>query len=278
MKRDRIWFVPVGGLANRMRAIDSAVALSRQCNSTLHIVWFKDQGLNCRFDQLFAPFELPGVTVSEASGPDYLLYDRPRRKNLFIPRLFQQPIFDRRLYEKKILQCLRQQFDFEEWARGHKVYIASFSYFYKLHNENERFAIFKPQPLLQQEIEARMAQFGPHTIGVHIRRTDHTIAIAQSPTYLFVNRMQEEIDRHADTKFYLATDSEEDKALISARFGDRVLYSPHRANRNSIEGMREALIELYLLSHTNQILGSAQSSYSETAAQIGHIPYELLKK
>lgn len=278
MKRDSIWFVPVGGLANRMRAIDSAVALSRQCNSPLHIVWFKDQGLKCRFDQLFAPFDLPGVTVSEASGLDYLLYDRPRRKNLFIPRLFQQPIFDRRLYEIKILQRLREQFDFEEWARGHKVYIASFSYFYKLHNEEERFAIFKPLPLLQQEIEARMSQFGPHTIGVHIRRTDHIFAIAQSPTSLFIDRMQEEIEHHTDTQFYLATDSEEDKALISAQFGDRVLCSPHQANRHSAEGIREALIELYLLSHTQQILGSAQSSYSKAAALIGHIPYELLQK
>lgn len=75
-----------------------------------------------------------------------------------------------------------------------------------------------------------------------------------------------------------ATDSEEDKALITSRFGDRVFCSPHRADRNSLEGMREALIELYLLSHTRQVLGSVHSSYSETAAQIGHIPYELLQE
>ena len=56
MKKESIWLVPVGGLANRMKAIDSAVALSRQCGSELHIVWFKDPGLNCRFDQLFAPY------------------------------------------------------------------------------------------------------------------------------------------------------------------------------------------------------------------------------
>lgn len=90
--------------------------------------------------------------------------------------------------------------------------------------------------------------------------------------------MQQEIDCNADTTFYLATDSEEDKALITARFGDRVFCSPHRADRNSLEGMREALIELYLLSHTRQVLGSVHSSYSETAAQIGHIPYELLQE
>ena len=82
MKKESIWLVPVGGLANRMRAIDSAVALSRQCGSELHIVWFKDPGLNCRFDQLFAPIDQPRVTVTEASKLDLLRYDRPRRQRL----------------------------------------------------------------------------------------------------------------------------------------------------------------------------------------------------
>lgn len=178
MKKESIWLVPVGGLANRMRAIDSAVALSRQCGSELHIVWFKDPGLNCRFDQLFAPIDRPGVTVTEASRLDLLRYDRPRRKNFFIPRLFQQPAFDRRMYEMDTSRRFREHFDFEAWARGHKVYIAAFVYFYEPRTEWDRFALF----------------------------------------------------------------------------------------------------ELYLLSHTRQVLGSVHSSYSETAAQIGHIPYELLQK
>lgn len=278
MKKESIWLVPVGGLANRMRAIDSAVALSRQCGSELHIVWFKDPGLNCRFDQLFSPIDQPGVTVAEASKLDLLRYDRPRRKNFFIPLLFQQPAFDRRMYEMETSRHFHEHFDFEAWARGHKVYIAAFVYFYEPRTEWDRFALFEPQPLLMQEIEARRARFSAHTIGVHIRRTDNAISIAQSPTRLFVDRMQQEIERNADTTFYLATDSEEDKALITSRFGDRVFCSPHRADRNSLEGMREALVELYLLSHTRQVLGSVHSSYSETAAQIGHIPYELLQE
>ena len=51
MKKRYILLVPVGGLANRMKAIDSAIKLSRKTNSELHIIWFKDRGLNCRFDQ-----------------------------------------------------------------------------------------------------------------------------------------------------------------------------------------------------------------------------------
>ena len=46
MKKRYILLVPVGGLANRMKAIDSAIKLSRKANSELHIIWFKDRGLN----------------------------------------------------------------------------------------------------------------------------------------------------------------------------------------------------------------------------------------
>lgn len=278
MKRESICLVPVGGLANRMKAIDSAVALSRQCNSNLHIVWFKDQGLNCRFDQLFQPIDMPGVTVTEASWSDYVRYDRPRRKNLFIPRLFQKPTFDSCLYEMEIRRLYQENFDFPAWARNRRVYLAAFVYFYEPGEAWDRFAIFKPLPHLLQEIENRQSQFGPHTIGVHIRRTDNTISIDQSPTHLFIDRMEQEVNLDADCRFYLATDSEEDKKLITQRFGNRVLFSPHPARRNTLDGMREALVELYLLAHTRQVLGSVHSSYSETAAQIGHIPYELLRK
>lgn len=71
MKKRYILLVPVGGLANRMKAIDSAIKLSRKTNSELHIIWFKDRGLNCRFDQLFEPIDLPNVKITEATWSDY---------------------------------------------------------------------------------------------------------------------------------------------------------------------------------------------------------------
>lgn len=277
MKKKYILLVPVGGLANRMKAIDSAVALRERTNSDLHIVWFRDSGLNCRFDQLFERIDIPGVTVTEATFPDLLRYDRPRRKNLFLPRLFQQWQFDSRIYEMQTLQLFYNNFDFYNWAANRNVYIAAFVYFYPAPKDWDCFSIFKPLPDLAQEIESRRAGFGTNTIGVHIRRTDNAISIAQSPTHLFINRMEKELEQNNDTTFYLATDSEEEKAFIIERFGEKILFSTQKADRNTPAGIQEALIELYLLSHTQQVLGSVHSSYSETAAQIGRIPYELLQ-
>ena len=247
MKKKYILLVPVGGLANRMKAIDSAIKLSRKTNSELHIIWFKDRGLNCRFDQLFEPIDLPNVKITEATWSDYLLYDRPRQKNIFIPSLFQKATFDNCIYEKQALHLFYENFDFYDWAKNRKVYIASFVYFYSPEDENDRFSVFRPLASILQEIDTRCSLFGTNTVGVHIRRTDNTLSIAQSPTRLL------------------------------NRFGNRVFTSVHKADRNSLEGMQEALVELYLLSHTRHVLGSVHSSFSETAAQIGKIPYELLR-
>lgn len=39
-----ITLVPVGGLANRMKAIDAAIALAQKVSTELRIIWYKDQG------------------------------------------------------------------------------------------------------------------------------------------------------------------------------------------------------------------------------------------
>ena len=49
--RPSMTLVPVGGLANRMKAIDAAIQLISGTDISLKIYWFRDQGLNCRFDQ-----------------------------------------------------------------------------------------------------------------------------------------------------------------------------------------------------------------------------------
>ena len=53
----KITFVPVGGLANRMRAVASAVMLAGKTKSELSIIWFRDWALNAPFYQLFKPVD-----------------------------------------------------------------------------------------------------------------------------------------------------------------------------------------------------------------------------
>ncbi len=274
-----ITLIPVGGLANRMKAIDSAIALAEETRNALKVIWFKDQGLNCSFQELFQPI-LPQetyISVKEACLTDLLINDRPRKKNLYLPWLFQKLRFDKVLYEQETTRMFYNHFDFAAWCRQQNVYIASCVYF---HTSTHKlpFTVFRPTLQLQKKIENVTADFYPNTIGVHIRRTDNIVSIQESPTELFIQRMQEEINRQPDTRFYLATDSEQDKQRLVETFGSHLITSPHKADRNSREGIENALVEMYALSHTRHILGSAKSSYSETAAQLGHITCEIIKR
>ena len=99
----KITFVPVGGLANRMRAVASAVTLAAKSDSDLSIVWFQDWALNAPFSQLFKPVDRKIACLRDASRLDYALLDRPRSRNFHFPLLFQKLFFKSCLYERSIL-------------------------------------------------------------------------------------------------------------------------------------------------------------------------------
>ena len=192
-----------------------------------------------------------------------------------MPRPFQRVLFDECIYENEATQLFYRKFDFRSWTKGKNVYIASCVYFHP-QTSYPLFSIFRPTGKIQEQIRTFTRTFSRPTIGIHIRRTDNIASITQSPTELFIDKMQEEIGRNEDCQFYVATDSEEEKKRLKEIFGERILTLPRAADRNSISGMQDALIELYVLSHTQKIWGSMQSSYSETAAQISNIRCELL--
>lgn len=94
--------VPIGGLANRMLAITSAIHFCLQHKVQLRIVWFRDWGMGADFHDLFelAP-DMGNVEVIDAKWYHYI-YDRPRKRNLWLPYLYQKFAFGYRAYENLI--------------------------------------------------------------------------------------------------------------------------------------------------------------------------------
>ncbi|MEA4904989.1 MAG: glycosyl transferase, partial [Petrimonas sp.] len=88
--KSSVTLIPYGGLANRMKAIEALIVLTQDTDISATAIWFKDQGLNCSFEQLFQPLKIPRLTLRNAILTDYILNDRPRKKNFFIPHLFQK--------------------------------------------------------------------------------------------------------------------------------------------------------------------------------------------
>lgn len=272
----KITFVPVGGLANRMRAVASAVTLAGRTASELQIVWFEDWALNAPFFRLFNPVEEAVCRLRDASRLDYALLDRPRSRNLHFPRVYQTLRFHSCLYERSITPLCKKNFDFEAWARqGGDVYMASYTAFQK-YDYAWISRLFVPVDEIAKEVEGRCLEFPEEVIGVHIRRTDNLASIQQSPIELFYQKLDKDISENNRVGIYVATDSEEVKRAMKKRYGNRIHSSDKQASRSSLEGIRDGIADMYTLARTRKIYGSFQSSFSEMASQIGSASLEIL--
>jgi len=275
MKNTKFVLVPVGGLANRMRAIASAILLSQRFHRTLEVIWFKDQALNATFSSMFESISLPNIEIRDAVFSDYILYDRPRRRNLYIPGIPQRILFCKRIYEETSRQRILDNASYPELAKSGSIYIASFV---KLTNEDFDYSIFKPVSEIQIEINTIAEKLGDFCVGIHIRRGDNIFSISESPLELFFDRMDKELEANPTVIFYMATDSNEVKEKSKQRYKDHIILLNHEADRLSIEGMQDAVLELYLLASTKKIIGSFHSTFALLASEIGLQPYEEVRK
>ena len=273
----KITLVPLGGLANRMRAIVSGYALSQAAGMPLDVVWLRNNDLNAPFYALFRPLGL-GIGLTECSRFDALLkYNVPLKRNLYLPALYQRQHFTTRLNDTRLCTLLEQPEKMMALVADGRCLIASGLSFFPADDQLFK-ALFVPADEITFEIERRCSTFPANTIGLHIRRTDNTTAIAESPASLFLQQMEQEVQNDDKVHFYLATDSETIKEQLQAHFGTRILTSPHRADRRSVEGMKEAVVELYTLAHTRRFYGSYYSSFSDLAAILSDRPHTILRK
>ncbi len=272
-KKGSLTLVPSGGLANRMRAIVSAYALTKAIESKLKVIWFQDWALHAPFHSIFEPIEL--FPVREATCYDKIIYDRARRKNIWIPALPQRIIFERHIKEQMITPLKNQCFDFESWAQGHRCYMSCYQVFGSF-PDTLYHQLLHPVKEVIQIVDERRSQFSEYTIGLHIRRTDHTEAARRSPLELFIKNIKKEIENNNNCSFFLATDSNEVKSELTSLFGKRIITSKEEALRNNIEGIRGGLADMWTLANTTKIYGSALSSFSPMAASIGGIPLEVV--
>lgn len=274
MRRGKLKFVPAGGLANRMMAVASAYMLQEKADIELQILWFQDWALHAPFHSIFVPPS--GLNVKDATWSDLLLYDRARRKNLWIPALPQKLLFERRIKEDEVDMLKRQGFDFNKWAQGHRCYMSCYCTFGVIPDRIYR-QLFRPVAEVMQVVDSNRSQFSSHTIGLHIRRTDHALAIANSPDELFIKKVEEEIEAHVKTRVYLATDSNHVKETFRRRFGNRIITPTDEASRDSISGILGGLVDMYTLAATNMIYGSVGSTFSLMASKLGGIGLEVLR-
>lgn len=282
---NRLLLNPLGGLANRMRFIAASLTLAKEIGAAYRIIWLRNWEIGASFEQIFdVPDDLSGLIDYPSSLRYSLLYSIPRKKNLYFSSLTRRrfalaiddsssPMIDiirgdssdERL--RGMLCAVKSRGDVLIQG-GTNIYTYSAEYYKSL---------FKLKRDLQFRVDEVVGRLGQHAVGVHIRRTDNKMSIDNSPESVFEKAMLKELENSPSTKFYLATDSEDVKARFKAKFGERVLVSSSVARRDTLAGIEDAAVEMFVLAHTTKIYGSFYSSFSEAAAMLGDIPLVILK-
>ena len=143
-----------GGLANKMRAIDSSIALCGKLGCAAELLWFTSgKSINARFDDLFEPIRLPNVVVRDIGVCDRWLYGLSRKRNLFIPGLLRSALFPGRCWDGDgIMRFVRQgTLDAVFQAAAKTGYLIDCL---QMIPTEDRFSMFRPLPPIQQEIDA----------------------------------------------------------------------------------------------------------------------------
>lgn len=266
MENMKITLVPIAGLCNRMNAITSGLLYKKHHPETeLGILWWKTHDCCADWCDLFE--ELPSQYSCSVQKLRSLLKDRPATpRNLYIPRKCRKWFYD---FE---MNPSYRAVDFDELVAGKKkVFVACHNNWNQFLITESLADIFIPQAELRVKIENITSDWKNDVVGLHIRRTDNTWAIKNSPIEKFYRQMDEEINKNNNVRFYLATDDEEVKKEMKARYGARIITLDVSLKRNSVQGMKDAVVDLFCLGKTTKIFGSHHSTYSIVASQLYNI-------
>ncbi len=248
-----IFIEPIGGLCNRMRAINSAYHLALDLGQELTVIWTAKAELNCPFGKLFI---IPSsVNVIENKGKTARRYKLQR----YFSNLYLNEEAVGRLNEDN------HGISKDLFRQKKRIYIHTGYQFYRTENYSK---LFIPTKEICKRIDEQKRNWKGRVVGVHVRRTDNKQAIQGSSTDGFIAQMKKEIYGEPNTNFFLATDSDIESEALRKRFGSRIYMQENKkCERDSEEGMKAALVDLLCLAGTEKLIGSYWSSFSDLSSE-----------
>ena len=257
---------PLGGLCNRLRALDSAIAFAEENSIRLSVVWILGPSCNCRFSDLFMIPKKVCKLFEPVVGPlEFLLRRIVDVCCVVLPDYFVDLWRIKELRSELGSDCRGIGDYLRRSAGDHSIFLHSYSRFY-YSSSSAPFSSFVPKKPIQDVIDGYGVE---NMIGVHIRRTDNQRSIINAPFEKFVQYMQAEIDADCDAMFFLATDDPKIEIALKHRFPRRIVTHVKKSlDRNNPIAIRDAVVDLYCLSNCRKLLGTYWSSFSETASQI----------
>lgn len=153
---------------------------------------------------------------------------------------------------------------------GRKIYIKAYNgILFDMDREKLDYSVIRFREEYWNKVKETVGSGGGY-IGVHIRRTDHRIAIEESDTDSFIRKIDEICEKMPSMKIFLATDDKKEEQTLRNIYGNRLIVQSNKKwGRAGSEEMKSSVIDCLCLSRCECILGSSGSSYSSFAAKYG---------
>lgn len=264
----KLWILPDAGLGNRLNCIYSGLYYRKKFDCELNILWIKDMGCNISFEEIFEIPEKTNVIT---------LYNFGRKDGFIIRSLLSKIYFMFIKIKTRYLESVQTRYLYidngedgviQTFENNRNVCFKSSGPFCdKNHFAEVRYSLEPRKELLDRAKTIMEPYKGKKIVGIHIRRTDHTISIENSPLEKFIEFMDQQEE---GTYFYLATDEESTRQKLESRYNviPRITYS-NQATRRSSDGMKDAYVEMLCLSMCDRIFGSYGSTFSMISAYMG---------
>lgn len=260
---------PHGGLGNRIRVLYSVLGINKEMDHSIKILWDCHRELNCPFEELFL---IPrSCRVRNVQQGFYRKASRFALDKLHLSKLRKYK-YSLVLSDKKIVKIRSEKADFFELFQHQSIYIETCRHFFKGSKITDYLTI---NPSIEEEAQKYYKTFGPNVYGIHIRRTDNFVSKKISPPSAFIKKIGEKLEKEEDARFFLATDSKKVEKKIISEFGNKIITRENEElDRNTEQGIKDALITMVCLSNTKKIYGSYFSSFTSVSAMLSGIEYE----
>lgn len=252
---------PTAGLSNRIKGLVSCLRICDKEGKKLLLDWSKSNAFNCDFDDLF---ENRFVFKSQVK-PIFLNQSKLSNsaKLLNTWRLIES--FNDLKIDQRGSASGTKPIDFQYNAIPHCTRKTFIPYFQQL----------KPKRYIRDEVANFSKKFDEDTISLAIRTWEG----CESREHSFkLSNVFSILDNHAANQFFISCDSQNVLNQIRDKYADNIFYYPPRTihgDRNSKEGIQDALIDLLLLSKNNKIKASRGSTFSEVAWWFGNCEAEV---
>jgi hypothetical protein len=253
----RLVVFPCCGLCNRIQVVACATLLAADTGRELFVNWLPRHDCGAGYDDIF----LPGTQTLEDLPEDTVSYSSVQRHPAVAPEKYASLLGAR----------ANERFGGIRRDPGQTLAVFSCHQFLGYFHDPRfgpavRELCKRVRPDITQVVqEFRERWFAQRTVGVHIRRGDWR---GQRGLDFYFDSMQ----RAGDAGFFVSTDEPEIFETVKQRFPRAVRYPATSFQRGDAGAVRDAMVDVLLLSSTSYLIGTPGSSFSAIAQTIGDIP------